>query len=458
MTILKFSMPWALCALLAAGSAMAGVPGSLDPAYGTQQGLTPFFVQGGTYAHGMQAMADGGWVTSGTIERQIGKAYELRPTLVRYRANGALDESFGDRGHVVAPFKLDSQLPGTFLAGDGQRLYMIVSDYRQLFVVAYFLDGRIDATYGSNGVSHVDIGENAGIYLGAVLHKGKLVIAGSGSPTPDGPSEFMLLRLTSNGVLDPTFAGGGKSYSHVGTNDQWNYFTGLALTGDDKLVAAGLHAEGGTQHAIVARYGANGALDNSFGNSGFRIVEWLDRETVRVMVDLQADGKAVVAGTTCADIGPPLSGWPCFVGVGKLTSNGAFDTSFGIGGKVVQHGPGVDTNANVHAMAVDPQGRVLTGGSVGKGSEGANSTAYLLRLRADGALDASFGANGMVYAPYGDAPKDHVFGIGILRTTPDRPSLFTIGYRQNGTADGLATFESVIARHFYSDDGPARAK
>ena len=111
-------------------------------------------------------------------------------------------------------------------------------------------------------------------------------------------------------------------------------------------------------------------------------------------VAVDGRGRVVVAGTAAAAS-------PDFV-VARLNPDGTPDPTFGGTGVVtVPVGPGADT---AFAVAVDPAGRVLVGGS----RQGAGGSDFaLVRLRDDGTPDPGFGGgDGIVVTPSGG-----LFGI-----------------------------------------------
>ena len=138
----------------------------------------------------------------------------------------------------------------------------------------------------------------------------------------------------------------------------------------------------------VARYQTNGVLDPSFGSGGKVAFAVGDSVEARAM-SLLPDGRIVLAGVI-------NQGGRENTFVARLMSNGAFDPSFGAGGKVVVSLSGGNDAAN--AVAVQPNGQVLTGGYADSGT---TRDFVLARFNPNGALDAGFGLGGSVYTSLG---------------------------------------------------------
>ncbi len=141
---------------------------------------------------------------------------------------------------------------------------------------------------------------------------GKVVLVGD-SVAADGSSNFVLARLNADGTPDEAFgvAEDGTPNGFVSTSlgEGNDYATGLAIQGDGKLVVAGYHQEGESTNIAVARYEANGDLDQAFGTAddgtenGIVNISLGDGDDMANAVAVQGDKLIVVAGTTTATDG-----------------------------------------------------------------------------------------------------------------------------------------------------------
>ena len=243
--------------------------------------------------------------------------------------------------------------------------------------------GDLDSTFGNAGVALTDFSTTED-YSSAVKVQpdGKIVVAGYSGIYPDFHSA--LVRYTRNGRLDSTFGTGGKVVTTFNSNG--DDLSAIALQADGKIVAAGsIH---GTAF-LLARFNPNGSLDQTFGNNGNVVTTFGDHTAGAADVVLQADGKIIAVGVTGAG---PYSELNDFA-LARYNANGGLDQSFGNGGKVVTHFPGVfNTGSTATCVALQPDGKVVVGGFYK--NESTPRQFALARYNSNGTLDSTFGQSG----------------------------------------------------------------
>ena len=141
-----------------------------------------------------------------------------------------------------------------------------------------------------------------------------------------------------------------------------------------------------------------GTLDRTFGGDGRVETRLLGGPAKVAGVAVTREGRILVGGTAGDER----------VVLVRYRRDGRLDRSFGSGG-VAEHV--LPDGVVLHDMIVDASGRVLLGGSVGRGASG---DAAVLRLLPRGALDAEFGLNGVFRLDLGGAVEDFVSGL-VLR-------------------------------------------
>ncbi|MEZ4740525.1 MAG: delta-60 repeat domain-containing protein [Flavobacteriales bacterium] len=183
--------------------------------------------------------------------------------------------------------------------------------------------------------------------------------------------------------MDPTFGSEGIATLEVPFHG--SDLKAMAVQPDGKIVAVGF-IRMGSQNAdlLLCRYNTNGTLDGSFGTAGL-VRHNLYNEDAFWAVALQADGKIVAAGYTS-------SGNSMFMCAARFNTDGSFDNSFGSNGIAVLYPKNGLSRA--WAIAVLPDGKVLLGGEIGPSMFDLDQV--LVRLRADGYIDMSFGGDGWV--------------------------------------------------------------
>jgi uncharacterized delta-60 repeat protein len=170
------------------------------------------------------------------------------------------------------------------------------------------------------------------------------------------------------GSLDPTFGKGGVAVANVG------FPVAAALQPDGKIVVL-------TGNDEVARFLSNGTLDTSFGHGGSVATSFA---TSPVALALQSDGKIVLAGrinNATQDV----------FAVARLNANGSVDTAFGAGGTVTTD---MGFPGTTEAVVIQPDGKILLGGTVLGTDETLPNEVALVRYNPDGSLDSTFGNSG----------------------------------------------------------------
>lgn len=267
--------------------------------------------------------------------------------VVRYNANGSLDNTFDTDGKLTLT-SLGAPMQGYDLAiqTDGklviaaQRFGGANLDY---CVIRLNTNGSYDVSFDADGIVTTNIlGDDYATEI-AIQADGKIVVAGSSA------TDFSVVRYNTNGSLDNTFDGDGKVITSVSIGNDG--ISGMAIQADGKIVVVGITNVAGNVHALV-RYNTNGSLDNSFDADGIVLTS-----NVCIVNDLQvqADGKIVAVGTYA--VGPSMD----FVVV-RYNSNGALDLLFDTDGYVTtDYGVGKDDFA--YAVAIQNDGKIVVVGN-----------------------------------------------------------------------------------------------
>ena len=320
--------------------------GTLDTTFnGTGKVTSNFGGQESIY--GVALQSDGKIVVSGGITG-LGKDNFL---LARYTTNGVLDSTFGTGGKVFAPIGTGSDVGEKLTIQNDGKIVVAGFSYNGSdydFAVARFLiNGTFDTTFNSTGHATTPIGNGDDQAYGVqVQNDGKIVIAGRSSN--GGFYDFALARFTVNGILDTTFNGTGKVITPIGNGH--GYAFGVALQSDGKIVAGGRSYNGTNYDFAVVRYTTNGVLDTTFNGTGKSSADFSGgNNDYGFEIKVQSDSKIVVAGLTydyfaLTRFNPDGSLDPSLGFGGKLTTiiNGTDDTAFGLAiqndGKIVLAG------------------------------------------------------------------------------------------------------------------------
>ncbi|HEX6024956.1 MAG TPA: hypothetical protein VFZ00_23395 [Solirubrobacter sp.] len=316
----------ALAALALVPAAAQARPGEPDRNFGRRGTVTLKAADADAVGGAVKVIAGNRILAGGAAAGQF--------VIVKLRASGSLDRSFGTSGQVVPA------LPGTTL--DGVR------------AISTFRDGRIYAagTLESNGVTRM-----------------------------------VVLRLLPSGEVDPSF-GGGFGYVQVGPSNA--RLESMTTDGAGNVVIGGSRRiSAGNESPIVIRLLPDGTADPAFGANGFVDVGPLGLLGRATSLLVRSDG------TITLTVGPGSDRvGPATFYVVKLLPTGAPDTTFaGTGVAVVPFGPGSGTGIGAFAVSRGPSTTTLVAGT-DLTSTGTPRGA-VIRLRADGSLDPRFGRRGI---------------------------------------------------------------
>lgn len=143
--------------------------------------------------------------------------------------------------------------------------------------------------------------------------------------------------------------------------------------------------------ATVVVSAADSDLDPTFDGDGIVVTDHAEFEQINDMV-IQPDGKIVVVGQSGIFHG--FLGMSLDMMVARYNIDGSLDSTFGNGG-VATFSNALFTIA--HAVALQPDGKIVVGGRGGSG----DSNFMVVRYNTDGSRDATFGVDGVVVTPIG---------------------------------------------------------
>ena len=308
-------------------------------------------------------------------------------------------------------------------------------------------DGTADAGFGSGGKVTQTIGTSTAFGAEvAILADGKILQVGTADVALGG--RFGLARFNADGSPDTTFDGDGAvttewaGFSHLNVRGLAVDDGGTTTTTDDQYIVVGDADEDGTgtRRILVARYGADGALDSGFGSGGKSVIALMD-DLYSADAVVQA-GKVVVGGYSQGSSERFL--------LARLNANGqGFDTSFGPGGAgIYTHAVGTGTVYAYDFVERSDGGLLMSG-------EADSSSVAVARYSADGVLDATFSGDGIVITAvdgldwalaYGlESQTDGSVVVGGTGIDPaGAPKMMALRYAPDGTLDPSFGGDGVV--------------
>ena len=140
-------------------------------------------------------------------------------------------------------------------------------------------------------------------------------------------------------------------------------------------------------------YAAPGDLDTSFGTGGI-VTTSTATDSEAYGLRLLPNGGMLVGGSTY-DSHTNMQQFA----VGRYTSNGSVDTSFGSGGTATALFFSGLNSAAAYAMEVQADGKIILAGATQFDGVSSKTQTAIARFNADGTLDGSFGTRGTVVTP-----------------------------------------------------------
>ncbi|MDP3207780.1 MAG: hypothetical protein Q8M65_01400, partial [Rhodoglobus sp.] len=347
---------------LGTSTAQFGIARLLATGTAVVNSFGPGLFSPGSVARAMP-VAGGKIIAAGAFTHVNGTA---RGNLARLNGDGSLDLSYnsGAGANAAVSDAVARSNGAVVLAG----AFTSLSGYPRVRHVRMLSEGSLDGTFGSTA------GPNATPSRVAVLPDGRVLLLGSEITDYDNVSRSGLVLVTASGSLDNTF--------NANVVPAAGSLLSAAVQSDSKILVAGAFTSFANAHrSRLVRLLPSGAIDSAF------VVDVDD--TVR-SVAVQADGKILIAGDFLVVNHTPRAR------VARLLSTGALDPSFN---------PDFTLSDSPTQLFPQADGRVLLSGPFTAVSNSV-AAAFLVRLRADGALDTTFCAPGLSASPADVAVMD----------------------------------------------------
>jgi uncharacterized delta-60 repeat protein len=164
-------------------------------------------------------------------------------------ANGIPDRTFGANGLSSVRVQLNSAMVNDMMVQpDGK---IVLAGYRstpnQLILARLGLDGRIDPSFGNGGLTRV-------IQTAQSMQAKAVGLAPDGSVVAAGfiGNQLLVARYTSAGRLDSSFGTNGIQTSTIGAGR--SVANALGIRADGKMVVAGYTNNGSNNDVVLAQY------------------------------------------------------------------------------------------------------------------------------------------------------------------------------------------------------------
>lgn len=353
-----------------------GSDGTPDVDFGNQAaaGIAP-------YETGTAVVRDhaGRWLATGSFGGE--------PFAIRLAADGNPDRTFGDDGIAYTPRPTKppfyEHLLEAIIEDDAQRIVVGGAFGVHSYLTRLLPNGQPDTTFGNGGVLTDTFPLDDKI--GAIVQgpNNTYVVAGSSYNFDTNERYYFIARFTNEGELDNSFGDEGVTFlSLCPLSDSDEFPPRLVQQSEGKWYLLA-ECDRGTPSVLVARFLENGQLDTTFGVNGEATLG-----TMYFARDLQE-----LPGGTLVVAGQSSQAGTRYATVIRLTSNGTFDTTFGVGGIARTIIPASNSELGVTGVLPQNNGALLVTGYAS--GLGLNTTkAYVVRFLENGTIDSTFGSNG----------------------------------------------------------------
>lgn len=352
---------------------------------------------------------------------------------------GKLDKSFGNDGIVITPLSTSNDVAYDIAIQDDNKLIVVGSGdlqgsyFQDAIVIRYLPDGKIDSSFGINGLVTPKLGSRTARLESVIIQQDGKILAGGTSHNIYSGYDFTIIRLNKNGSADKSFGTNGKVITAFGADD---WLSELKLLPNGKILAIGNSGFFSHNTTCIARYNSDGLLDNSFGDGGK--IQLSENAGVGNSIDVLPNGNYVVGGTYFG------SSFSRHGFLKSITTSGVLDASFGNNGTTIL--PEFYSIINVVAL---PNGKILCGGSKSFDNSFYKDNFALYRFNANGLFDNSFGTNGIVTTVLDSVNNlDHGGRIlvapngQIVQCGSSKGLAALLRYMPNGTLNGFVTTDA----------------
>lgn len=355
---------------------------------------------------------------------------------------GVLDNTFGTGGIVKTDIdnlsvdvaqSLAVQADGKLIVGG----WYTKTNVDSFCLVRYNVDGTVDASFGNNGIVITPFNNGRAV---AIQSDGKILLTGN------APLGFGLARYNTNGTLDHTFGNMGLASNSFAFSGASCFPSAITLLNGNRILLGGEAFDLSQFDAsafAVACYKLDGTLDSTFGSNGTVITDIVPGSGLAALDGIAsikvASGKIIAGGRTGNR-----------VALARYETNGLLDNTFGNGGIVITQ---IKDGANLSELAIQNDNKIVVAGFCTDTS----SNFMLARYKTNGALDSTFGTNGIVinrFSEFQDGanalaiqPDGHIVAAGSILNNIGVVHFALARYNSFGSLDNTFGTNGLVRTH-----------
>ncbi|MCU0440358.1 MAG: putative Ig domain-containing protein [Raineya sp.] len=297
---------------------------------------------------------------AGSFSQEIGGI--TFSNIARLNMDGSVDHSFNTNGIIGSTVRsLAIQSDGKILVGGNYTNYSSVCQVARLNI-----NGSLDTSF------FVSYNLAGGVHTISIQSDGKILIGGSMSQINNIRPINAFARLNLDGTIDNSFKT-NTGIHHSGSPSI------IIPQDNNKILVAGIFSSyDDVPCSYITRLNMDGTVDNTFNISGGTNNGGI------TTVAIQLDGKILIGGTFTR-----FNGNNGHNRILRVNSDGSLDNTFN---------PGTAFSNDVHYIKVQPDGKILVGGSF-LNFQG-NYNPFIIRLNPDGSKDNTFNPPSPSFAIY----------------------------------------------------------
>ncbi|WP_046758670.1 T9SS type A sorting domain-containing protein [Kordia jejudonensis] len=403
-----------------------------DTSFGNN-GFSAFTIQTVNDLTDTVLLPNGQFITGYASVTSVGWSLSLK----KINADGTIDTSF------TGGLSRDGAIQFEKLVYHNDKLYFFGSyaiypyNNRNLMVVRFNMNGDIDTTFGSNGQTLYSYGSGNDDPLDVVIDA-----AGNSFVYAKHSSDYYLMKLDANGMIDATFGSGGSVYLHtysVYNNSTNKILNKMYLQNDGKFMFVGAKRNLSTDinESYLVRKLPDGTDDLSFGTNGELVMANTSYSSIK---DVQFDyANNTILLLHQYDNSNQVRD-RVFLSKIQL-SDGALHTTFANNGMTSQYSFTGAPNLFLYHITVLSDSKMLVAGSVSDftPSPSINRQLFVMRFNSDGSIDYSSSSNG--YHIFETTPPDSSMRADFVSQLFDLDNgSFIIAYSGDSATHGAHSY------------------
>ena len=246
-----------------------------------------------------------------------------------------------------------------------------------IYIAGFSQDGSPDLSFGNDGIVIHDLnGGEDNLYATDQGISGRIVVVGTNYDSNLAVTKNFIAAFLEDGNFDTSFGQNGFLINDMVNSET---FQDVQVQGDNKILVG----SGSGSNYKISRYLDDGTLDSSFATNGI-LMPFTSGETGRSFV-LGPNGNILLSGKNGSSN----------IVLKQFLPNGILDPSFGSNGVAIFVLASV-SSISVRSLRLQENGSIIVSCSF---TENGISSNNVVRFLSNGAIDASYGLNGIALVP-----------------------------------------------------------